>query len=781
MNRLVVLKLDGNLEQQGFRVTLEISFEGKQPEIEVRGQLPPFPELATALTNWQETYHRIAAPARLKPGKIIYDGSVNNAIVECSDSAHVLGDRLTTWLNADGFRPIDKRLREELARDENIRVLIRTENNHLQKLPWHLWDFIERYPKAEVALSYTNFAKTKKFISAHPKTKIRILAILGHSAGINIAEDRRLLESLPGAETVFLVEPKRQEINNQLWEQPWDIIFFAGHSETEGETGKIYINPQESLEINDLWFGLRKAVENGLKLAIFNSCDGLGLSWQLDDTQIPQMIVMRDLVPDRVAHSFLKYFLSSFASGKSFYVAVREARERLQGLEGDLPCATWLPTICQNPAELPVTWADLLNQHPKVSWQGWRQVLLASLAVTSLVMGVRYGGWLQPVELQSYDQLMRSRPQEFPDNRLLIVTITEPDLQLPEQQDRKGSLSDKALNLVLNKLASYQPRAIGLSLLRDFPVNPQEKQLATRLQQNPQIIGTCFVSNVKNSDASVAPPPEIPPKQIGFSNILADNFLDGTFRRSILFLDPYPQSRCPSSQAFALKLALLYLEKEGVKPEETKEGHLKLGEVIFNPWENHTGGYQNIDSSGHQILINYRSPNSPLNLADTITLKQILNNEINANIVKDRIILIGVTAPSVATAFRTPYGSGFQQEIPGVIFQAQVVSHILSAVLNGRPIIWAWPLWGDILWVWSWSVVGAVIAWRVRSLLYLVLIGGVATSSLYGICWALFLHGAWVPLIPSAIALVLGSSAIATYHSQQQTQLKTSPFPLLAK
>lgn len=781
MNRLVVLKLDGNLEQQGFRVTLEISFEGKQPEIEVRGQLPPSPELAKALSDWQQTYHRIAAPARLKPGKIIYGGSVNNAIVECSSSAQVLGDRLTTWLDADGFRPIDRRLREELTRDENIRVLIRTENSHLQKLPWHLWDFIERYPKAEVALSYTNFAKTKKFISAHAKTKIRILAILGHSAGINVEEDRRLLESLPGAETVFLVEPKREEINNQLWEQPWDIIFFAGHSETEGETGKIYINPQESLEINDLWFGLRKAVENGLKLAIFNSCDGLGLSWQLDDTQIPQMIVMRDLVPDRVAHSFLKYFLSSFASGKSFYVAVREARERLQGLESDLPCATWLPTICQNPAELPVTWADLLNQHPKVSWHGWRQVLLASLAVTSLVMGVRYGGWLQPAELQSYDQLMRSRPQEFPDNRLLIVTITEPDLQLPEQQDRKGSLSDKALNLLLNKLVSYQPRAIGLSLLRDFPVNPQEQQLATRLQQNSQLIGTCFVGDAKNSDASVAPPPEIPPKQIGFGDILPDDFLDGAFRRSILLLDPYPQSRCPSSQALALKLALLYLEKEGIKPEYTKEGHLKLKQVIFNPWENHTGGYQNINASGHQILINYRSANSPLNLADTVTLKQILNNEVSADIVKDRIILIGVTAPSVARGLRTPYGSGLQQEIPGVIFQAQVISHILSAVLNGRPVIWAWPLWGDILWVWSWSVVGAVIAWRWRSLLYLVLIGGVAVGSLSAICWALFLYGAWVPLIPAAIALVLSSSAIATTQDQPQKQLKTSPFPLETK
>jgi Protein of unknown function (DUF1822) len=35
----------------------------------------------------------------------------------------------------------------------NARFLIRTNDLNLQKLPWHEWDFFERYPKAEVALS----------------------------------------------------------------------------------------------------------------------------------------------------------------------------------------------------------------------------------------------------------------------------------------------------------------------------------------------------------------------------------------------------------------------------------------------------------------------------------------------------------------------------------------------------------------------------------------------------------------------------------------------------
>ena len=65
------------------------------------------------------------------------------------------------------------------------------------------------------------------------------------------------------------------------------------------------------------------------------------------------MIVMREPVPDRVAQEFLKYFLQAFARGDTLYLSVREARERLQGLENQFPCATWLPVICQNPAEEP--------------------------------------------------------------------------------------------------------------------------------------------------------------------------------------------------------------------------------------------------------------------------------------------------------------------------------------------------------------------------------------------------------------------------------------------
>ncbi|MDJ0682521.1 MAG: hypothetical protein QNJ18_21995 [Xenococcaceae cyanobacterium MO_167.B52] len=46
---------------------------------------------------------------------------------------------------------------------------------------------------------------------------------------------------------------------------------------------------------------------------------------------------MGEPVPDTVAQQFLKYFLASFTQGKNFYLAVKEARERLEALETKFP------------------------------------------------------------------------------------------------------------------------------------------------------------------------------------------------------------------------------------------------------------------------------------------------------------------------------------------------------------------------------------------------------------------------------------------------------------
>nr|MBA3924146.1 CHAT domain-containing protein [Nostocaceae cyanobacterium] len=161
-----------------------------------------------------------------------------------------------------------------------------------------------------------------------------------------------------------VVKPSRQEFNDKLWDsQGWDILFFAGHSETEQSTGIIYINENpinNSLTIAQLEEALKAAIEKGLKLAIFNSCDGLGLAHGLEKLNLPTTIVMREPVANRVAEEFFNYFLQGFAfEEKTLYTSVQQARRRLQGLEDDFPGASWLPVIFINPAEEPPSWVKL--------------------------------------------------------------------------------------------------------------------------------------------------------------------------------------------------------------------------------------------------------------------------------------------------------------------------------------------------------------------------------------------------------------------------------------
>jgi len=346
MAKLVTVKLgEGNWEQ-GFPVILQIAEEGSPPSIEVTGKLPSAPEIPQNYDQWQSSYRHLPVVVRLTaPATQITNVSTT---ADCRQTLQTLQDSLKRWLNSESFRPVRERLLENLNRSEPIRFIIQAGDGYLRRLPWNLIEFFDHYPKLEVAIAASFF---EKIVSPPSPTKrLRILAILGNSEGIDVTADRRFLENLPGAETVFLVEPPRREISEQLWEQHWDILFFAGHSHTEGEVGRIYINQRESLTIGELKHGLRTAIEGGLQLAIFNSCD----------------------------------FLKAFSRGKSLYLSVRMARERLaeEGLDAELPGVMGLPVICQNPAATPLVWTR--KKKLSILYQG--KLVIGALALGAVLL-----------------------------------------------------------------------------------------------------------------------------------------------------------------------------------------------------------------------------------------------------------------------------------------------------------------------------------------------------------------------------------------------------------
>jgi CHASE2 domain-containing sensor protein len=385
-------------------------------------------------------------------------------------------------------------------------------------------------------------------------------------------------------------------------------------------------------------------------------------------------------------------------------------------------------------------------------WQFLGTLFVASVVGTLLVMGARYLGILQAWELGTLDHLTRLRPVEKPDSRLLVIKVTEEDINR-----YRHPLPDAVLAQLLNKLESYQPQVIGLDIYRDRPVNysdiPVEQNqvdFTTHLQQNPRLIPICKVSS--ESDSGIRPLPGIPVERLGFSNVLLDS--GRTLRRHLLYQTPRKRSPCQTHYAFSLQLAFRYLEAKGILPKFTPEGDLQLGSTIFQDLEPRAGGYQGYDPGGQQVLLNYRTS---WKIAQEVTLTDVLEGKIDPNWVKDRVVLIGVTATSVKDNFATPLG-----EMRGLFIQAQMVSQILSAVLDGRPLLRVWSQWGDALWIWGWSLVGGVLVWQVRVLPYRVLGLGTALGALYGLSLVLLIQGAWVPLLPSAIAFLISGGSVAT-------------------
>jgi CHASE2 domain-containing sensor protein len=772
MSKRAILRLDGKLEE-GFRVTLEVGEEGNLHFAEQDGYLEANPELIECLEQWRTNYRGLSQVNRIKVNAIVVQKASPKEVEICRESGRSLQHLFTTWLSSKSFRVIDTQLREAVDRKDWIRVVIRTQDRRLHLLPWHIWEFIDRY-QAEVA-----FSLPSRQMEYHPSRKlgerVRILAILGHQAGIDVETDRALLQALPRADVKFLVEPDRQTLTQQLWEQDWDVLFFAGHSQTKDDSGVIHINPGDSLGIEDLKFGMRRAIAHGLQLAIFNSCDGLGLVYQVEQLGLPQIVVMRQPVPDPVAQAFLKNLLTAFVGGKRFYLAVREAREQLQGFEHRYPCASWLPIIFQNLNQPPLLWEDLCQPvkteedklesvatpRKKLKLRG---MLLISLVIAGLVCGTRALGVLQLIELKAFDHLLQMRPPESEDPHILVIGADEKDLRTYGHP-----LPDEILVKLLKKVNQLKPAAIGLDIARDQPVPKQGSKayeaLGQQFNQNKNLITPCKFD--EGTENSIAPPPKSPKMQVGFVNSYKDvtqtGKQDNTTRRYLLSRSKNAvsaPSACETNYSFGLLLVDQYLSARNI-PVKVEGQDWKLGSVLTQHLKARSGGYQNLDAAGNQVLINYRNTADPQRIAQQVTVRDVLteSDRFDPGWVKDRIVLIGVVAPSVPDPHFTPYG-----EIRGLYLQAHAISQLRAAVEDNRLLLNCWDQWGDVLWIVFWTSTATVmVSLCKRSLNRNLMIGGLIVL-IYSVSWGgLTFFGIWLPLVPTIAAVSIVWIATAGY------------------
>lgn len=373
MIKSVVINLGHGSLEQGFPLVIAQRFNGDRLIWEGKGSLPPATELARLHRDWNTYYD--ASKERFSTLSVIEDDDEDDfqdkpSVTQYSEATfqqirEQITKAINAWLKSDGFIRLDFGLRRELNRNEGILVIIKTDDDFLWTLPWERWDFFDDFYAAISYAKLTAEGTTQTF----QKKKVRVLAIRGSDEGTDLKQSFNPLEKLPDAEIVKLEKPSRQQFDAQLWDKAgWHILFYTGHSDSKDAIGKMYINDNKSknyLTIEELKEALKAAIDLGLKIAFFNSCDGVGLATKLADLKIVQVVCMKREVPNYVAQEFFKYFMEAFAEERlRFDLAVNKARKKLQGLEDEFPGASWLPLIYLNSAERPPTWQDFLEDIP---------------------------------------------------------------------------------------------------------------------------------------------------------------------------------------------------------------------------------------------------------------------------------------------------------------------------------------------------------------------------------------------------------------------------------
>jgi hypothetical protein len=309
--------------------------------------LPSFSNLESCYKDWQIGINQSSSNSNLE--------------VDTQSLAEVLNNKINRWLKSEGLQGVRDKLIDFLASSQNYpnRIVIKTDDDFLQRIPWYCWKVLDNYSNTEITISFkTGKTKPDGFIPPQ-RSQLRLLAILGDSENISLERDIDILKNLSRITHIKIdsfhssnlaADKLARYLWNSLCDRDYDILFFAGHGvgKSDEQTDIIRLNstPYLDISLSYLELALENAVKKGLRLAIFNSCFGMKLGQTLAKKYGLTTIVMREKIRDDVAVEFLDNFLKAFYLGKPLYLAVKEARKKLQSTH-DIS-QSWLPVIFQN-------------------------------------------------------------------------------------------------------------------------------------------------------------------------------------------------------------------------------------------------------------------------------------------------------------------------------------------------------------------------------------------------------------------------------------------------
>ena len=458
MSKPIILRIENGSFKTGFEVRVSIPLENGPPR-DIKGQFPSDAGVEQAYKNWQNAC-QTSTIQRQATRITVSNLPISPSTIDPADAAQSLREALNQWFSCLAIHNIELQIELQVRQDtfrsqsrrgeesQSIHLLLQTENLELQKLPWHLWNLVANSNSGTLTLILeSNPIQLKPFVG-HPK----ILVVLGAEENkinrqiheINVQTDLDIVNQL-GHKTVSLPRPTRKELIDKLQSEQWDILIFAGHSSSKQFVLGTSENPVFPDELRE---PLREAVSKGLKLVIFNSCDGLRLAHQVLRIGIPYVIAMRSSIPDELAHVFLKSFGQSFFKERfPLHIAVNHARRELVALEGTYPGASWMPVLYRNSGapDSFVLPSNILIFIQRLIRNAFR--ILPIVAAISGVLSI----------IVAYRILISTNPCESPTSGLGSLSISDPDVILYKEKNAQGE------SLHINALPGNGIRNIGFA------------------------------------------------------------------------------------------------------------------------------------------------------------------------------------------------------------------------------------------------------------------------------------------------------------------------------
>ena len=390
----------------------------------------------------------------------------------------------------------------------------------------------------------------------------------------------------------------------------------------------------------------------------------------------------------------------------------------------------------------------------------WFRAAPPGMIVLAAVILIRVLGGMQSLEWMFLDAMLRLRPKEPVDERVVIVGIDTKDIEFVKQYP----IPDGKIAELLTKLQTYKPRAIGLDLFKNVPVEPGSEQLTKVLRESTNIIG---IETIKEP-GEVPPHKSLSQKQVGFVDLFNDE--DSKYRRYLLHTPNPKNPKNPEEDKFSLALRLVarYFNAEGTDLGTAKNDALMIrSKELPRISSKNFGGYVDVDDGGLSILMNFRNSYEPFRV---VSLRNVLNGEVNPEWLRDRIILVGNRNTSAGDIFYTSAAPTFplKGQIYGVDYHAHAISEILSYVINNRPMLNSWGDTEEYLWIFIWGFVPIALGRLTQSVWKNLLSVGMVSVCLFGYGYVmLWLWGMWIPIAPNLLILTIngvGLSAFAFYQ-----------------